>query len=219
MQRAVWKNPSVPEEVWREAVLRGWPEAWDNPMAPFYVLTWIPREDDLCPLDEAARYATRSLWETPERCSSEGKVLIAATVREWWSASDKANRMMRFLGWWAKANGNGSAEHLEVVRILVLCARTTPDLTTYDLSALDILDAWAAGGNDCRRKAEELTSSQVVKEGCWFAQDPTTNYPWDVIREVLEAVQRSAGIQARGKHSRLLADLIRREMPSPPVVA
>jgi len=34
VRRAAWKNPAVPEDVWRRALFLGKPEAWSKPMAP-----------------------------------------------------------------------------------------------------------------------------------------------------------------------------------------
>ncbi len=75
----VWKNPSVPEELWRKAFLLGVPEAWDNPMAPFYVLTWTPRPEDHGDLPkDGARRAVAALFLKSDQCSVEGKLLIRA---------------------------------------------------------------------------------------------------------------------------------------------
>jgi hypothetical protein len=218
VKRAAWRNPSLPEDVWRWALLWGEPEAWDNPMAPFYLLTWTPREGDVISLEFAAQRAMSDLWRDPERCSPEGKALLAAKVQEGWSTSASADNMMRFLVLWAQAKGKGSPEQREVLRILVLCVRTAPDLTAEDRQALDLLEAWTAGSEDRRDEAETLASFQPVRSAVLVALDPRYT-PLSTIREVLEAVESTAGKQARDEHSRLLADVIRREMPLPPVIA
>lgn len=51
---AAWRNPSLPEDILRQALLGGFLEAWSNPMASLYVLTWTPREDDWRTLEDAA---------------------------------------------------------------------------------------------------------------------------------------------------------------------
>jgi hypothetical protein len=222
VQRAARKNPSLPEDICREALLRGEPEAWANPMAPLYVLTWTPRKNEMRTVEAGARLATWSLWETPERCSAEGKVLINNKIQEWWAICEWANDMIKFLGWWAKAKGKGSPEHRETMRILVLCVRTTPDLTDGDSQALDLFEAWSKGRNVRNKEAKTLAQSMPVKETIAFALDPR-NASWAasahyVIREVLQVIERKAGKEAKDEHERHLADLIRREMPLPPVV-
>lgn len=129
VQRAAWKNPSLPEDVWRKTLLWGEPEAWANPMAPFYVLTWTPRKNDPRSLEDAARWATKALWKEPTRCSSEGKTLLANKIQEEWFNSISGRRLISFLGEWANVNGTDSPQHREVVRITVLCVRTAPDIT------------------------------------------------------------------------------------------
>lgn len=75
----VWRNPSVPEELWRKAFLLGVPEAWDNPMAPIYILAWTPRPEDHGDLPEdGARRTISSLVHNPSLCSVAGKHLILA---------------------------------------------------------------------------------------------------------------------------------------------
>jgi hypothetical protein len=217
VQEAAWKNPSLPEDAWREVLLRGEPVAWDNPMASFYVLAWTPRENDPTTLEEAVQWATQALWEEPERCSSEGKALIAAKVQAWWSTSEDVEEMTIFLGDWVRAKGDESIEHREVVRILVLCVRTVPDLTDEDRRALDLINAWTAGGEDRRNEAQALASSQVIQDVCRLLQHPS-NGSSHTIFTVLKAIEIAAGEQARAEHSRLMADVIRRAMPLPPVV-
>jgi hypothetical protein len=216
--RAVCKNPSVLEDVWQEAVLEGSPEAWDNPMAPIYFLTWTPRENALITPEKRASWATILLWENPERCSSKGKALIAAHVQEWWATVDSATILISFLGAWVKGKGEGSPEHREVLRILVLCVRTIPNLTAQDRQALDLLEAWSAGGADRRKEAYFLVDSEAVKCTIRFAWKSSKG-PWIAMYEVLGTIRHTAGEQAGNEHDRLMADVIRGAMPLPPVVA
>jgi hypothetical protein len=210
VQRAAWRNPSLPEDLWREVLLEGYPEAWANPMAPLYVLTWTPRQDKPSDLESGARWAAYALWEDPGRCSPEGKALLASKLTEWWTTSQSPTQMMMLLGWWAQ-KGDGSVEHLEVVRITVLCVRMAPDLTDEDRRALDILEAWATGGEDRRNEARDLPSSIAVKNAWRVAVDSSTG-PSFTIYELLRC------LASREEPQRLLADVIRREMPLPPVV-
>jgi hypothetical protein len=222
VQRAAIRNPSLPEEVWCEALINGEPEAWANPMASIYLLTWTPRKNDFRTVEDAARRATQGVWAVPERCSLEGKVLLNAKVKEWWVTSESASDMAMYLGWWALAKGDGSTEHRETVRLLLLCVRTAPHLTDDDRQALDLLQTWATGGANRRKEARDLADSEAIMDVGLFAHDPSY-YPWRVINEVLMAV--SSGKQgrerkeAKAEHERHLADVIRREMPLPPVVA
>jgi hypothetical protein len=218
--RTALRNPAVPEDIWREALLYGQPEAWANPMAPFYVLTWTPRKDERS-LEDAAWGATNLLWGEPDRCSPEGKALLAAKVQEGWATSQSAWDMMWLLGMWAQKKRKNSPEHREAVRVLVLCVRTTPDLTDEDRQALDLLDAWGAGGEDRRYEAYELASSQAVKKAFQVADDPVQSalYAMDEVAEAVAFRKKGAERQrAKAEHNRLMADLIRREMPVPPVV-
>jgi hypothetical protein len=215
VQRAAWKNPSLPEDVWRTVLLGGKPEAWANPMTPIYLLAWTPREDDPSTPEYAAPFATQALWDEPDRCCPEGKALLAAKVQEWWATSEDSEVMIRFLGWWAQAKGDDSTEHREVVRITVLCVRTAPDLTASDLKALDLLEAWCAGGADRRYETKALISSQAVTDTALFAQSSFS--PWNAVYEMLSAVGRMADNEAKDEQSSMLADLIRRERPLPPV--
>jgi hypothetical protein len=217
VRRTALMNPSLPEDVWRKALLDGNPEVWANPMAPFYLIAWTPIKDDPFPLEWGARWATERLWREPKRCSPEGKALLAAKVQEWWATSESDFHMMQILGWWAQAKGNGSVEHRETVRITVLCVRTILDLTPQDRRALDLLEVWTAGGVDQPKEAYALAYSVAVKNACQLAGDSSQS-PIYLISNLLGSVERTAGTQAKAKHSRLLADLIRREMPLPPVV-
>lgn len=217
VRRASWRNPSLPEDVWREVALESEPEAWDNPMAPFYLLAWTPSNKNSFNLEFVTRWAMEALWEAPDRCSTEGKALINAKIQEGWATSEVAGEMIQILGWWAMAKGRKSAEHRKTVHITVLCVQTAPNLTTEDRQALDLLEIWSEGGKDQRKKADALASSQAVMETVKFSKDPGYN-PRNAIFEVLEAVEDTAGTQARVEHNRLMAELIRREMPLPPVV-
>lgn len=166
------------------------------------------------------RWVMPVLWEDPERCSTEGKALIAPKVQEWWVTSQAAEEMIRFLGWWAYDKGKDSPEHLEVLRIILLCLRTIPDLHGDDQQVLDLLQSWIAGGADQRKKAEGLAFSWTVKYVCRFARDPSSD-PAYAIFEILKVAaygkKDSDGEEVRVQHSRHLADLIRQARPLPPM--
>jgi len=220
---AAIQNPGVPEDVWREQLLYGIPEAWSNPMAAIYLLVWSPKPNDPYPLEIAIRRATQALWKNPERCSPDGKVLLNVQLMNWWASTNSTQHMMDFLLVLASAKGNGSDEHREVVRLLILCVRTVPSLTTRDLQALELLDAWCAGGKDLRREARSLAALIIVRDTANFAIDPLNPYnAWSVISELLNEVaigeEEPKRRVAKAKRDRHLADLIRRAMPLPPQV-
>jgi hypothetical protein len=217
---AAMMNPSLPEKAWRKFLFRGFPEPWANPMAPLYLLAWTPREEDqgsTLEYSAAAWGATCDLWEAPERCSPEGKDLIAAKIQEGWAISEDADTMMRFLVGWAHVKGKDSPEHREVVRIFILCVRTAPNLTTKASQALDLLEGWCREGTNRIKKDKKITSFKPVLQILKFLENPS-NIPLDAIFEVLVAVEVRAGTRARAEHSRMLANLIRQSMPLPPVV-
>ena len=210
VRRAVQRNPSVSEEVWRRSLLNGEPEAWANPMAPLYLLAWTPRDN----VQRAALLAMGALWRNPERCSLEGKVLLAAKVQEEWATSESAANKISLLGRWAQAKGNGSPEHRTVVRILVMFVLAMPNLTAQDREALDILEAWTAGDKNLPKKAKTLADFKAIKDIVLFTSN-TQHSPWNVL---YHSVDTKEGPRTKAEYERLLADLIRREMPLPPVV-
>jgi hypothetical protein len=223
VRRAAWQNPNLPEEAWRNALLDGHPEPWANPMAPFYLLSWIHSKDDWRTLEAAAQSATESLWVEPERCSVEGKQLLAAKVTETWATSGSAVDMMTFLGTWASSRGIGSQEHKNVMRILVQCVRTTPNLTQKDLDLLQSLEQWSKGLQQDPPNLGGDNHSQPVKQLHLAITDCFFSYRF-VVYAVLEKVMYNKSKdydsqdypEAKKEHNRLLADLIRQEMPVPP---
>jgi hypothetical protein len=223
VERAAWKNPNLPEEVWRRALLHGAPEAWANPMAPFYLLSWIPREDDWRTLEVAAQSATVRLWIEPERCSVEGKQLLAAKFMEWWATSESAADMMAFLGRWASSREIGSQEQKNVIQILVQCVKTTPNLTRKDLNLLHSIEQWSKGLQQDPPKFVGDDHSKPV----WQMHQAIENYFFSyrfTVNAVLEEVAcnksknrySEAYQKAEAEHNRFLVDLIRQEMPIPP---
>ena len=223
VERVVIQNPVVPEDVWRKALLEGDPEAWSNPMAPIYLLVWSPQPGDWRTIEDGARRAAIYLWENPDRCSPDGKVLINCKILEWWAYSVSALHMIEYIQSWASAKGTESEEHKALVRLLVLCVRTVPNLTAEDRQALDLLDAWCAGGEDRSREAQALASLNVVLLTVLAAINPSGSHiSWGVIYDVLESVavgkEWNESKKAKAEHDRLLADLIRKEMPLPPLV-
>jgi hypothetical protein len=218
VRRAAWQNSNLPEEVWRNALLEGHPEAWDNPMAPFYLLAWTPREKDPQTLEFAARSATSTLWREPERCSTDGKVLIATKVMEWWATSKSTQDMIGFLVELVQVHGIGSREHKQLIRILVKCVRTTPNLTPEDLDLLNSIEQWSKGLHQNPPNVF-LVNYQVPVTHTYLS----INYPisnpriaiYNVVRSSVKKMVQSYP-EAKAEHNRFLAELIRQEMPVPP---
>jgi hypothetical protein len=222
VRRSAWKNPNLPEEVWRKILLRGAPEAWANPMAPFYLLAWTPRKDDWRTLEYAALVATESLWVKPEQCSVEGKQLLTTKVFEWWTTSESALDMMHFLARWASFRGIGSQEHKDVMQILVQCVKTMPNLTREDRDLLHSVEQWSKGREPHPTEVAETNYSDPVRYTYLSTKNPFPNTMY-AVHKVLEYVaskkskdRLQAYKEANAEHNRLLAELIRQEMPVPP---
>jgi hypothetical protein len=128
----------VPEDVWRRLCSVGEPEAWANPMAPFYLLTWTPHEDDLRTLEEAARWATSQLWKT-RAMFARRQGPARAKVQEWWATSESMGHDVGFLGGGREAKGNGSPSTARwCASSSCACGRrpTSPTTTVRPLTSL-----------------------------------------------------------------------------------
>ena len=222
---AVLKNPAVPEDVWRKALLEGDPEAWSNPMAPIYLLVWSPQPGDRRTLEEAARHAMYTVWKLGKQVSPDGKSLLNGKILEWWVTSVSAEDMMDFLWTWAsRQESNNSIDYRELVRILVLCARTLPYLTEKDIQALNILETWCTGGDDRRKEVFSINLHHVVRLMFIFSSDPYRNYTSsDVIAAMIYEVAfgkegTDYNADSKAEYNKQLTKLIRREMPLPPGV-
>lgn len=221
--RAALRNPSVPEDLWRTFFVDGWPEAWDNPMTPFYLIAWTSRSEEENEISNSARWATEALWENPKRCSPEGKALMDAKFQEWWVTSTNGMLMSVSIGLWAWAKGKDSPEHRKAVRIFVDCVRTIPSLEDEDCQALDFLQDWSEGGEDLRMKANDLNCLKAVSGTVRFAADPSFD-AWHIFHELRIHTYSQNYVSARrqeaeDEHDRQMADVIRRKMPLPPGVA
>jgi hypothetical protein len=145
-----------------------------------------PREDDSRTLDQAIGGRCKRCGRT-RAVFGRREGLAQRQGQEWWATSESADHMMfHFLGGGPRQRATDQPEHREVVRILVLCVRTTPNLTDEDHQALDLLEAWTAGGEDRRKKAETLASSKAVMDTCSLLLKGFSSNPWNAIFEVLE---------------------------------
>jgi len=218
---AAIQNPGVPEDVWRKALLEGLPEAWSNPMAPIYLLGWSPQPGDRRTLKEAACHAMCTVWKLGKQVSPDGKSLLNSKILEWWVTSVSAPNMMDFLWNWSYGK---YCEHRDVVRLFVLCVRTVPILNAKDRQALDLLEAWCTGQEEKLNEAKTLSysCSHLVLVTIDLASNPSS---WSNVQYIISelneivAFHKKKGVdleEAVAEHDRLLADLIRREMPLPP---
>jgi hypothetical protein len=236
VRRAAWKNPSLPEDEWREVLRKGQPEAWANPLAPFYVLAWTPREDNSFTLDAAARWAMEALWEEPERCSPEGKDLLAAKIQTWWSTCNAADDMLK---WFAQvARNRKGLAHKQLVLTSIACVRTCHDLPKKSLRVLTLLKTWAQEGEDRRYEARRLADDvyrarvagtvssesasavlHLTEMAIWDDNLPTNAY--HLARNTAQCVAMMdttiSYIEAKSRHLAMLADLIREEVPEAPL--
>jgi hypothetical protein len=233
VRKFAWKNPNLPEDAWRKALLNGEPGPWANPMAPFYLFAWTPRDDDRRTLEQAALVATERLLGNIHSCSLEVKELLAAKVIEWWDHSESGKDMVKFLELFV--HGLGSLSHKEMVRILVLCLQATPNINSKEIQALDFLEKWSKdplekwsnGHEPNLDNAQNLVSSpSPVKSAVYYAIQGIDSIPFHAIDDALKSVasKRSSNISSKdyneaiSNHDRLLANLIRQEMPVPPTV-
>jgi hypothetical protein len=153
----------------------------------------------------------------------EGKQLLAAKVTEAWATCPSAADMMNFLGRWASSRGIGSQEHKNVMRILVQCARTTPNLAPKDINLLRSIEQWSKGLQQDPPKIGEDDYSKPVKGTHQAIKNYPSHYRFAmdaVLNEVAynksKARTSQAHQKAKKEHDRLLAELIRQEMPVPP---
>lgn len=129
----------------------GDPEAWDSPLTP---LVLLEAPGDPAVLAGAQRCAERLIAAPHQEASEAVRPVLAA----WWRNETDAREMLRYLGRLAVAAGDGSREHRRAVLLACLCARTAPCLPTESARALDLVEAWAWGGQDRRRVAHKIAS-------------------------------------------------------------
>lgn len=73
-----------------------------------------------------------------------------------WDACPRGDWMAWWLGRLAEPSGDGSPEHRRAVLAACRCARTDPRLSEPGVRALDLIEAWAQGGEDRRKEASEI---------------------------------------------------------------
>lgn len=98
------------------------------------------------------------------------------------------------------------------------CVRP-PDLTAEDRQVLDRLDAWSAGGEDNRFQSTHKIISSAVRKAVEFSLNCYVNSGLSGLIVSIGSNKRGAERDdAMDAHNQMMADLIRREMPLPPVV-
>jgi hypothetical protein len=222
VRRAALSNPSVPEDIWRQKLLSLHPAAWNNPMAPFYILAWVDDEDEDRSIQNVARKTVPWVLSHPELSSPQAKQLISAKVIEWWATSKDGPKMMFYLEKFYDPKENG-AEHRQLVEVAILCVSTFPHLSLDDTAALSILKEWVQGKENSPQRALKLAKNVLVQRCIYFALDPdlpVADLIGDVSCEVArETARESEFFETSAKHDEVLADVIRDAMPTPPVLA
>jgi hypothetical protein len=222
VKRAALSNPAVPEDIWREKLLGLHPMAWNNPMAPFYLLTWVEPEDEYASIKNAARKVVPWVLMHPDLASQQAKQLISAKVIEWWQTSKDAPKMMLYLEKFYLGNEN-DVEHRQLVKLAMLCVSTVTYLSQDDVAALHLLEEWVQGKEDSRHRALALAKDKLVKrciENAFDPDAPVADLIGDVSSDMARAtVSESEFFETSAKHDEVLADVIRGAMPVPPVLA
>lgn len=222
VRRAALSNPSVPENIWRQKLLGLHPTAWNNPMAPIYILAWVDDEDEDRSIQNVARKTVPWVLVHPELSSLQAKQLISAKVIEWWATSKNGPQMMLYLEKFYDPEEN-EEEHRQLVGLAILCVSTIPHLSSDDKEALSTLSEWVQGKEDSRQRALKLAKNVLVQRCIYFASDPELPVA-DLIGEVSgevasQTVQVIDFFKAAADHDEVLADLIRGAMSVPPVLA
>lgn len=221
-------NPSLPTESWREHLLKGEPEAWDNPQTPVGLMAWSGK-----PLPSVgARKTFWSLRAKPERCSQEGCFWIDKILDDWWKSSLDPSGMLSWCHNLAFADGEGSERHRALVRLHCLCARTAPEIWPLWFDVLAKAESWTRG-----EETKESVHDAITIANKQTGQGATSSTAGSAVYAAANMVNisfsgESASLAAIGvgyasgaerdtpewdavvtKHRITLANLIRREIP------
>jgi hypothetical protein len=224
IKNAAWKNPSLPESTWWSILVN--PEAWDNPMASLYLLT-ESHPDSKATKRYGARTSTIALMSAPERASEEAKSLLDSILLEWWNSTVSPYGMLEYLGNWASFKRFCSERHRKVVDILRLILqkewRTGMVEERMVLSAME--DFYK--GNCNKSLLEDLSREDLLQ--CYqdailytldLQEDPS--YSLRALIQFLAndaAAKGEAYDEAARRYMEAFANLIRREMPTPPLAS
>lgn len=113
-----------------------------------------------------------------------------------------------YIGRLARGTRDGSPEHRLATLIACLCARTAPGLSTENLRAIDMTEAWARDGEDNRKEARRIT----------FAAYAAANAAYTAYYAVAISTAVAADTYA-DQHFAAMADLIRAAVPVCPMPA
>jgi hypothetical protein len=132
-----------------------------------------------------------------------------------WDACTDGHWMAWCLGRLAEMAGDGSPEHRRAVLVACRCARTDPRLSEPGAHALDLIEAWALGGEDRRGEAFTIAvNADDAAESAAVAALRVRNNANNCHNAASETADWASDAEA---HLRALADLIRATVPVVPL--
>lgn len=143
--------------------------------------------------------------------------------QEAWDACPRGDWMAWWLGALGARAGQGSPEHRRAVLVACLCARTAPRLPAESLRALDLIEAWAWGGEDCLEDARQMAYAASVAYAATYAAAYAAYAAANAANAAADAAANAyaanaaAWHNARRDHLAALADLIRAAVPVVPL--
>lgn len=116
-----------------------------------------------------------------------------------------------YIGRLARGTRDGSPEHRLATLIACLCARTAPGLSTENLRAIDMTEAWARDGEDNRKEARRITFAAYA---AYYAVAIST-----AVAAAADVAYAAAADTYADQHFAAMADLIRAAVPVCPMPA
>lgn len=224
IKQAAWKNPSLPESTWWSILVN--PEAWDNPMASLYLLT-ESHPDPKMTKRYGARQSSIGLMKDPTRASEEAKSLLDSVLLEWWNSTISPYGMVEYLAQWASFKGFCGERHQGVVGLLRLILQESwREGMVEEEKVLSAMDAFSKG--DCNKallydlSREDLPQSyqDAIQYTLDLLDDPSYS-----LRALIQDLANQADAdgepydEAARRHMEAFANLIRREVPTPPLAS
>lgn len=224
LKQAAWKNPSLPESTWWSILVN--PEAWDNPMASLYLLV-ANHPDPRMAKNYGARQSSIFLMKDPTRASEQAKLLLDSVLLEWWNSTVSPYGMVEYLAEWASFKGFCGERHQKVVGLLRLILQEDGRVKMVnEKKALSAMEAFSKG--DCNKDVltrltmEDLT--QWYQDAVLYTLD-ILNDPSYSLRALIQDLANEATEtgdpydEAARRHMEAFANLIRREVPTPPLAS
>ena len=161
-----------------------------------------------------------------EPMGEEDLASVKSILQPWWHSCEDARGMLRWTSMTIKKHGEfrryfqGSPSHRRLVILCCMCARTDPTLTDRSVSSLDLIEAWAHGGEDRRDEAlilSNISSAAIAYQVSRVACDGADSAAICAAYFSAISVDANCG-DAFYQHLGNLADLIRgacREVPLP----